>query len=66
MGVKLERLRQNCFSFPPLNLPLLFFFFFFPPALRTTLDLIGLGALAQRRRANTEAAHFFITDRLAA
>lgn len=47
MGVKLERLRQNCFSFLAaesliavllLRLPL--------PALHATLDLIGLGVLA--------------------
>lgn len=27
MGVKLDRLRQNCFSFPPLNFPAIFLFF---------------------------------------
>lgn len=51
---------------PSAESPTAMFLLLFPPALRTTLDLIGLGALAQRRRANTEAAHFFITDRLAA
>lgn len=67
MEVKLERLRQNCFSFPQLNLsPLFFFFFVFLCPLRAQLviclDLVCSCGGTQTRR----MPHFFITESLAA
>lgn len=50
MGVKLDRLRQNCFSFPPLNFPAIFF----SSGSAQNSDLIGLTVLA-RQHTNTEA-----------
>lgn len=61
MGVKLDRLRQNCFSFPRW----ISLLFFFSSCSVQNSDLIGLTVLA-RQHTNTEAAALlYYTDRWA-